>query len=72
MAHGQVGPVAPGSDDPPWRREGTSALWLDSLNGFAWLRDLRDCGDPSAAALAVRLIDDWSDCEWRWSPVTRS
>ena len=25
-------------------------LWLDALNGFAWLRDLRDCGDPAAAA----------------------
>jgi uncharacterized heparinase superfamily protein len=70
MAHGQVGPVAADSDDPPWRREGTSTLWLDSLNGFAWLRDLRDCGDPSAAALAVRLIDDWCEREWRWSPVT--
>jgi uncharacterized heparinase superfamily protein len=70
MAHGQVGPVAAGGDDPPWRRDGASTLWLDSLNGFGWLRDLRDCGDPSAAALAVRLIDDWSEREWRWSPVT--
>lgn len=70
MAHGLVGPVAAGSDDPPWRREGASALWLDSLNGFAWLRDLRDCGEPAAAALAVRLIDDWAEREWRWSPVT--
>jgi len=70
MAHGQVGPVAPQSDDPPWRRAAAGTLWLDGLNGFGWLRDLRDCGDPGAAALAVRLIDDWSDCEWRWSPLS--
>ena len=54
MAHGQVGAVMPQSEDPPWRRAGAGPLWLDALNGFAWLRDLRDCGDPSAAVLAVR------------------
>jgi uncharacterized heparinase superfamily protein len=68
MAHSQVGTVIPQSDDPPWRRPGAGTLWLDALNGFAWLRDLRDCGDPSAAALAVQLVDDWSGREWRWSP----
>lgn len=70
MAHGQVGPVTPQSDDPPWQRPGTGALWLDALNGFAWLRDLRDCAEPTAAGLASRLIDDWIAREWRWSPVT--
>jgi uncharacterized heparinase superfamily protein len=68
MAHGQVGAVTLQSGDPPWRRAGAGALWLDALNGFAWLRDLRDCGDPSAAALAGQLVDDWSEREWRWSP----
>jgi len=68
MAHGQVGAVAPQGEDPPWRRAGASALWLDALNGFAWLRDLRDCGDPLAAALAAQLIEDWNAREWRWSP----
>src|SRR6185369_8776570 len=33
-------------------------------------RDLRDCADPSAAILAARLVDDWTDREWRWSPDT--
>jgi len=70
MAHGQAGPVAPQSDDPPWQRPGASTLWLDRLNGFTWLRDLRDCGDPAAPALAVRLIDDWTEHEWRWSPLS--
>ena len=70
MAHGQVGAVAPQSADPPWRREDTSTLWLDALNGFAWLRDLRDCGDASAPALAVQLVDDWMEREWRLSPVS--
>ena len=23
-----------------------------------------------AILFAVRLIDDWTNCEWRWSPVT--
>jgi uncharacterized heparinase superfamily protein len=70
LARGSAGAVAPDSDDPPWRRPGAPALWVDALNGFSWLRDLRDCGDPSAPALAVRLVDDWSEREGRWSAVT--
>ena len=69
-AFGVVGPAAPASNDPPWQRPGANPLWLDALNGFAWLRDLRDCGDPSSATVAVRLVDDWTDREWRWSPST--
>jgi len=49
LARGSAGPVAPESQDPPWQRAGAPALWLDALNGFGWLRDLRDCGDPAAA-----------------------
>ncbi|HKH68099.1 MAG TPA: hypothetical protein VKA75_12065, partial [Reyranella sp.] len=70
LARGSAGAVAPESDDPPWRRPGEPTLWVDALNSFGWLRDLRDCGDPSAAALAVRLVDDWSNREGRWSPIT--
>ena len=70
MAHSQIGAVMPRSDDPPWRRAGAGVLWLDALNGFAWLRDLRDCGDPSAAVVAAQLVDDWCDREWRWSPLS--
>jgi uncharacterized heparinase superfamily protein len=70
LARGSSGAVSPESDDPPWRRPGAPGLWVDALNGFGWLRDLRDCGDPAAAALAVRLVDDWSNREGRWSPVT--
>jgi uncharacterized heparinase superfamily protein len=70
LARGSAGAVAPESDDPPWRRPGASELWVDALNGFGWLRDLRDCGDLSAAALAVRLVDDWSNREGRWSAAT--
>jgi uncharacterized heparinase superfamily protein len=68
-AHGDAGPVVPQADDPPWRCAGASDLWLAALNGFDWLRDLRDCGEAGAGALAVRLIDDWSEREWRWSPL---
>ena len=70
LARGSAGAVAPEADDPPWQRAGASALWLDQLNGFGWLRDLRDCGDPGAAAFAARLVDDWIEREWRWSPIT--
>jgi uncharacterized heparinase superfamily protein len=66
-AFGVVGQAVPASNDPPWQRPGANSLWLDALNGFAWLRDLRDCGDPSSATVAVRLVDDWTDREWRWS-----
>jgi len=69
-AFGVVGAVTPASDDPPWQRAGANPLWLDALNGFGWLRDLRDCGDASSAAVAVRLVDDWADRQWRWSPDT--
>jgi len=69
-AQGMAGPVAPGSDDPPWRRPGSNPAWLEALNGFAWLRDLRDTGDPVAPQLAAALVDDWMDHEFSWSPVT--
>jgi uncharacterized heparinase superfamily protein len=69
-AHGIVGAIALDSGNPAWQRPGSSALWLDSLNGFTWLRDLRDCGEPGSAKFAVQLIDDWTNREWRWSPVT--
>lgn len=70
LARGSAGAVAPDSDDPPWRRASAARHWLDALNGFSWLRDLRDCGDPAAATLAVRLVDDWSNREWRWSTTS--
>jgi uncharacterized heparinase superfamily protein len=70
LARGNAGAVAPDSDDPPWRRASAPPAWLDTLNGFGWLRDLRDCGDPAAATLAVRLIDDWSNRESRWSAIS--
>lgn len=69
-AVGSAGTVLPDSDDPPWQRRGAAPLWLDALNSFGWLRDLRDCGDPAAGTLAARLVDDWTNKEWRWSPVT--
>jgi uncharacterized heparinase superfamily protein len=69
-AVGVVGAVAPASNDPPWQRPGANPLWLDALNGFGWLRDLRDCGDPGSASVAVHLVDDWAEREWRWSPNT--
>jgi len=70
VAHGITGPVAPGGAQSPWQRTGAAAIWLDALNSFGWLRDLRDCGEPGAAVFAVRLIDDWTQREWRWSPST--
>lgn len=70
LAAGINGRVAPNADDAPWRRASANALWLAALNEFGWLRDLRDSGEAGAASLAVRLIDDWTDREWRWSPVS--
>lgn len=69
-ARGNVGAVTFESDDPPWQRAGAPALWLDALNSFDWLRDLRDSGEQGAALLASRLVDDWTNREWRWSPRT--
>lgn len=71
-ALGHTGSVAPDDRDPPWQRPGADPLWLEALNSFGWLRDLRDCGDPGGAAQAVRLIDDWLTREGRWSAVTWS
>ena len=68
LAHGIVGRVTATGEDPPWRRAGANPLWLAALNGFEWLRNLRDCGELGAAQLAVRLIDDWTSREWRCSP----
>jgi uncharacterized heparinase superfamily protein len=70
QARGHVDAVAPEAAEPPWQRAGSPPLWLEALNGFGWLRDLRDSGDIAAASLAVRLVDDWTNQEWRWSPLT--
>jgi uncharacterized heparinase superfamily protein len=70
LARGSAGAVIPESEDPPWQRASAPALWLDALNGFGWLRDLRDCGDPSAAGFAARLVDDWTNHEGRWSATS--
>ncbi len=70
MAYGVAGAAAPGSDDPPWQRAAANPLWLEALNGFGWLRDLRDCGDTGAAVLAVALVDDWIDREGRGSSTS--
>jgi uncharacterized heparinase superfamily protein len=69
-AGGETGSIALGDQDPPWQRLAASELWRGALNGFGWLRDLRDCGDPAGATLAVRLIDDWMAREGRFSPST--
>ncbi|SJZ91891.1 Uncharacterized conserved protein, heparinase superfamily [Enhydrobacter aerosaccus] len=66
LAFGESGPILLGDQDPPWQRSGASPLWIAALNGFAWLRDLRDCGDPSGVALAVHLVDDWMGREGRF------
>jgi uncharacterized heparinase superfamily protein len=68
-AFGIAGAAAAGTQDPPWQRAGANPLWLQALNGFTWLRDLRDCGDAGTAALAVQLIEDWIDCEGRGSGI---
>ena len=68
-AHGKLGAVSSDGIDPPWRRERADPLWLAALNGFDWLRDLRDSGDPAGAGVAVHLIDDWMARERRWSPL---
>lgn len=69
-AAGSSGTVLPDSDDPPWRRGSAAAPWLDALNGFGWMRDLRESGDLAGGMLAARLVDDWTNREWRWSPIT--
>jgi uncharacterized heparinase superfamily protein len=69
-AFGETGPISVSEQYPPWQRVDAGEGWLDALNGFTWLRDLRDCGDPTGAALAVQLIDDWIQREGRWSAAT--
>lgn len=69
-AGGETGSIVTSDQDPPWQRPGAGELWLGALNSFGWLRDLRDCGDPAGAGLAVRLIDDWMAREGRFSPST--
>ncbi len=69
VAHGKAAAASSDGMDPPWRRERADPLWLAALNGFDWLRDLRDSGDTAAPGVAVRLIDDWMARERRWSPL---
>lgn len=67
-AHGAVGRVDL-PDDPPWRRAESDPAWLAELNGFGWLRDLRDCRSQLAANMAAAKVEEWIETQARWSDI---
>jgi len=69
VALGRGDHVVPGDGDPAWSRTSSDPGWRAALNSFEWLRDLRESGEPAAAAHARALIEDWIATQWRWSPL---
>lgn len=43
-----------------WEPTGVSQRWLDHLQGFRWLRDLRAVGTAAARQQAQALIENWA------------
>ncbi|MCH2393377.1 heparinase II/III domain-containing protein [Oceanibaculum sp.] len=48
-------------DPDAWVPENATGDWQAALNGFAWLRDLRQVGGDMARRRARELVADWTD-----------
>jgi len=55
--------------EPPFHPAGAEAVWLEALNGFGWLVDLRALGGDQARRRARDLVTLWIEQESRWSAV---
>ena len=55
------------SATPDWQAMNASAGWLDALNGFDWMRDLRAVGGDNARRRARALVSDWLDRNQAWN-----
>ena len=53
-------------DEDVWVPAGTTGDWQAALNGFAWLRDLRQVGGDMARRRARELVADWIDRYGDW------
>jgi len=54
---------------PLWNPVGVEPAWLETLHGFAWLRDLRAAGGDTARRKARSLVADWIAANAAWAPV---
>ena len=50
-----------------WNPLGAADEWVEAMNGFAWLRDLRALGGDAARRAARSLAGDWMDRNAAWS-----
>jgi len=55
--------------EPPFHPPGAEAAWLEALNGFGWLVDLRALGGDQARRRARDLVALWIEQESRWTPA---
>jgi len=49
-----------------WAPEGVDALWLEHMNSFDWLRDLRSLSGDEARRQARNMIESWVKRYPRW------
>lgn len=54
---------------PDWRPPTASPMWLRSLHGFDWLRDLRTVGGDAARRRARALVLSWLDNYGTWDEL---
>ncbi len=55
---------------PFWTPVGALDPWIDEMNGFGWLRDLKAMGDAAGRETAQALIAQWITENERWSGLT--
>lgn len=65
LGHVVMMSVDPMAEDV-WVPAGTTGDWQAALNGFSWLRDLRQVGGDTARRRARELVADWIDRYGEW------
>lgn len=63
---GQVLTLEP-TATPDWQATNASSVWLDALNGFDWMRDLRAVGGDNARRRARALVSSWLNQNPNWN-----
>jgi len=53
-----------------WSELPSTAVHVEYLHGFSWLRDLRDLGGEAARGTARALVSSWIDRHDQWHPLT--
>ncbi|HTO81836.1 MAG TPA: heparinase II/III family protein [Methylomirabilota bacterium] len=54
---------------PLWAPVGARAAWLEQMQAFEWLRDLRAAGGDASRRVGRELVGRWIDGYWSWNAL---